>query len=1046
MRAKGQTSVHLLLAGIVTMFGVMLILITIALSWELWMVPVILIGNTLIWCLHIGRIGSETFYENLCSGLLMVGFFFFGVHEITLFDIPSVACMLILIFSMFDKKRLLYMTAALYVLELVYQLFILHTITWAMGMQHITRLCMGATVVAGAMAIAVYRINRRLEARKQYDKTLMELETAGRQNAEFLSNVSHELRTPINMVLGISEVILEKNISPEIRADMNSIQMAGKRLSNQINNMLDYTEIVEGTLTPAKEPYMINSLLNDIITMTAMQSSKHQLEMVFDLDPKIPSVLIGDMEKISHVLKILLENSIKFTEEGGLNVCVQYRKESYGINLIIDICDTGIGMTSSQITQIFDDFYQADTGSSRFAGGLGLGLPIARGLLHAMGGFIHFDSKEQEGLQAQITIPQGVANDTPAMIISRPDKLCIACYFRPEKYANDEVRRYYDNMILHMIKGLYLEGYQAHNFEGLQKLLNTHPVTHVFIAQAEYEENISYYEELTGRYQVVVIAERDFIPNRSSRLLVIHKPFFALSVVNLLNGEVSANGFEEAQAAGRKPFSCEGVRVLAVDDEEMNLVVAKGVLGSYGIQVDTCLSGREAVERCVANSYDIVFLDHMMPGFDGVETLKQIREINNGAFKDLPIIALTANTISGAREMFRNEGFTEFIPKPIERAVLERVLRKVLSKNQVQYDEVPSLPTTPSDAPTDRKKRKRKRKKNTQPAGTAVTERTASDPSGQTGRVPDGFLSGHKTRSEEEASEDFSEDKLSEDETSENFSVDKLNEDEVSKNFPEDEPDKDETSESFTEDENGSDRSSGDFTEDQEEDGSSEDFTEDDDEDNDGSSEDFTEDDDEEEDGSSEDFMEDDEDDDGSSEDFMEDDDGDDESSEDFADDEDDHGFSEDFTEEEDGGNAAAKTSYDFPDEGSEYQDGTNLSDPSSQPYSALTRIGINVQLGLDYCGGEEDFYREMLWMFLSQAPEKKAELVYLYDTANWTDYTVKVHALKSTSLTIGAERLAGQARLLEQAGKKENIEYIRHSHSRLMHLYDEICDTIAGL
>ena len=445
-------------------------------------------------------------------------------------------------------------------------------------------------------------------------------------------------------------------------------------------------------------------------------------------------------------------------------------------------------------------------------------------------------------------------------------------------------------------------------------------------------------------------------------------------------------------------------------------MVAKGVLGSYGIQVDTCLSGREAVERCAANSYDIVFLDHMMPGFDGVETLKQIREINNGAFKDLPIIALTANTISGAREMFRNEGFTEFIPKPIERAVLERVLRKVLSKNQVQYDEVPSLPTTPSDAPTDRKKRKRKRKKNTQPAGTAVTERTASDPSGQTGRVPDGFLSGHKTRSEEEASEDFSEDKLSEDETSENFSVDKLNEDEVSKNFPEDEPDKDETSESFTEDENGSDRSSGDFTEDQEEDGSSEDFTEDDDEEEDGSSEDF-----------------------------MEDDDGDDESSEDFADDEDDHGFSEDFTEEEDGGNAAAKTSYDFPDEGSEYQDGTNLSDPSSQPYSALTRIGINVQLGLDYCGGEEDFYREMLWMFLSQAPEK-AELVYLYDTANWTDYTVKVHALKSTSLTIGAERLAGQARLLEQAGKKENIEYIRHSHSRLMHLYDEICDTIAGL
>ncbi len=421
MRTKGQTSLHLLLASIVTIFGVMLILITLALSWEPWMVPVILIGNTLVWCLHIGRAGSETFYENLCSGLLMVGFFFFGVHKITLFDIPSVACMIILVFSMFDKRRLLYMTAALYVLELIYHFFILHTITYDMGAENLVRLVMGATVIAGAMAIAIFRINRRRDSRRRYDNTLAQLETSGRQNAEFLSNVSHELRTPINMVLGISDVILEKDISAEIRTDMQSIQMAGKRLSNQINNMLDYTEIVEGTLTAANEPYQINSLLNDIVTMTAMQNSKHQLEMVFDLDPKMPSVLIGDVEKISHILKILLENSIKFTEEGGINICIQFRKEHYGINMIIDIRDTGIGMTASQIAQMCDDFYQADSGSSRFAGGLGLGLPIARGLLHAMGGFVHFDSNEQQGLQAQITIPQGVADETPAMLLSRPD-------------------------------------------------------------------------------------------------------------------------------------------------------------------------------------------------------------------------------------------------------------------------------------------------------------------------------------------------------------------------------------------------------------------------------------------------------------------------------------------------------------------------------------------------------------------------------------------------------------------------------------------------
>lgn len=879
MRTKGQTSLHLLLASIVTIFGVMLILITLALSWEPWMVPVILIGNTLVWCLHIGRAGSETFYENLCSGLLMVGFFFFGVHKITLFDIPSVACMIILVFSMFDKRRLLYMTAALYVLELIYHFFILHTITYDMGAENLVRLVMGASVIAGAMAIAIFRINRRRDSRRRYDNTLAQLETSGRQNAEFLSNVSHELRTPINMVLGISDVILEKDISAEIRTDMQSIQMAGKRLSNQINNMLDYTEIVEGTLTAANEPYQINSLLNDIVTMTAMQNSKHQLEMVFDLDPKMPSVLIGDVEKISHILKILLENSIKFTEEGGINICIQFRKEHYGINMIIDIRDTGIGMTASQIAQMCDDFYQADSGSSRFAGGLGLGLPIARGLLHAMGGFVHFDSNEQQGLQAQITIPQGVADETPAMLLSRPDKLCIACYFRPEKFSSDEVRRYYDNMILHMIQGLHLEGYQAHNFEGLQKLLNSHPVTHVFIAQTEYEENTSYYEDLAGKLQVVVIAEREFLLNRDSRLLVIHKPFFALSVVNLLNGEVNANGFEEAQAAGRKPFSCEGVRVLAVDDEEMNLVVAKGVLGSYGIQVDTCLSGREAVERCAVTPYDIIFLDHMMPGFDGVETLKQIRQINEGAYKDLPIIALTANTISGAREMFRNEGFTEFIPKPIERALLERVLRKVLPIHQVRYDEAPvafeespkEIPI-PAAAPVSKKKKRKKRKKNAVPAVAVSVETPALTENHPENETPEPVVSADASYSEKEVA------------TSERL------------------------------------------------------------------------------------------------------------------------------------------------------------------PYDSLFQIGVNVQLGLDYCCGEEEFYLEMLRMFCSQAEEKKAEIISLYDTENWTDYTVKVHALKSTSLTIGAEQLANQAKLLEQAGKEGNLGYIRHSHPELLRLYDELCDILAGL
>ncbi len=1028
MREKEQTSIHLLLASIVTMFGTILILTIVALSWELWMVPVILIGNTLIWCLHIGRAGSESFYVNLCAGLLMVGFFFFGVHSVTLFDIPAVACMMILVYSMFDKKRLLYMTAALYVLVLLYHFFILHTITSDMGTQNMIRMGLGITVVAGSMLISRFRINRRLESRAIYDNTLAELKKSERQNAEFLSNVSHEIRTPINMVLGISEVILEKNISPDIRADMQSIKLAGKRLSNQIVNMLDYTEIMEGTLIPTKEPYRIISVLNDLITMTAMQSGKQHLEMVFDLDPKIPAVLIGDVEKISHVLKIIVENSIKFTEEGGINVYIHFRQESYGVNLMIDIYDTGIGMTDSQLTQMCDDFYQADSGSSRFAGGLGLGLPIARGLLHAMGGFIHFSSSEQQGLQVHITIPQGVEKDTPAMIVTDPKQLCIACYFRPEKYNSDEVKRYYDKMIYHMMEGLNLDGYQAHNFEGLVKLLNTRPLTHVFIAQTEYEENHSYYEDLANKLQVVIIADRDFTLSRHSKLLVIRKPFFALSVVNLLNGEVNKNGFDEAQAAGRKPFSCDKVRVLAVDDEEMNLVVAKGVLGSYNIQVDTCLSGREAVERCSTTDYDIIFLDHMMPGFDGVETMRQIRTIQDGKYKDLPIIALTANTISGAREMFRNEGFTEFIPKPIERPVLERVLRKVLPEDQVQYEE---MPVTPEEAPLPDHAGSPKPSAQTEPeAKNYIRKKGSSKKAARKKGSPMNIFS-KRGRSQQRIMEiDIPRATAPEYELPETpIPNDPIPKDRISKgsilkyripvySIPRGRDFKDsvgryrKTERDLPEDtltEYGSadhnDPQKGGYMD---PDGLSEGPANNDPTDQNIWDADLKE---------------------GAYTDF-------DESQEPDEDDLTDYD-APDVALEEDG-----LWDDDTPDDSS----GLSLSADASQPFAPLSRVGINVQLGLDYCCGEDGFYMEMLDMFYTQAEKKKSEIVALYDAADWDEYTVKVHALKSTSMTIGAEGLAEQARLLEQAGKTKDIDFIRRNHDALLRLYDEICKTIAEL
>ena len=499
-------------------------------------------------------------------------------------------------------------------------------------------------------------------------------------------------------------------------------------------------------------------------------------------------------------------------------------------------------MTDSQLLRMYEEFYQADSGSSRLAGGLGLGLPIARGLLHAMGGFIHFESRGQEGLHAHIVVPQGIVDDQPCITLSRAEQLCIACYFKPEKYSCDEVRAYYDGLIGNLVNGLGVRGYQAHNFDALLKLRRSYPLTHVFIAQAEYEEDPAYYEDLAGALRVVIIAEREFSLDSGSKLLIIHKPFSALSVANLLNGETGERGFAEAQAAGQKPFTFSGVRALAVDDEEMNLMVAKGVLGSYGIEVDTCLSGREAVARCNTESYDIIFLDHMMPGFDGVETLKRIRDLGEGMYRDLPIIALTANTVSGAREMFRSEGFTEFVPKPIERTVLERVLRRVLPKDRIHYSTGHVLEEAPSQKPAE-----------------------AAPPPAEPEEAP--------AEPSEEAQ-------------------------------------------------------------------------------------------------------------------------------------------------------AAAP----------------------GLPLDRLAQAGLDVETGLRYCAGEEGFYREMLRMFSAQSGEKREELDALFESGVWADYAVKAHALKSTSLTIGAQALSAQAKELEMAGKRGDGGYIQAHHSALMAAYEALCEQLTGL
>lgn len=881
-QAEKKTDIHLIMALVISIFSLILIIVTCMLSWEMWTIPMIVIGLCIVWAFHIGKIVSSRIYEYSCAGMILAEVFFYGIHAESFFDVPVIVCVLLFMLSMMDKKILLHLLIAVYLLAFFYQCVFLHTVTLDMSLYEYARLVIGILGIVSMDIIGRHEIDKRSRRMEKIGRMALQLESAKRQNADFLSNISHELRTPINMVTGISEVAMNKNPEPKLMEDIQSIKKAGRRLANQIDNILDYTEIVGDTLVPINGYYIMSSVINDVVTMISMQDKGDNLDIVFDMEPNLPYALYGDEDKIGRIIKILLDNAIKFTKEGGVYIHVGFREESYGINLDIDICDTGIGMTNSQIAHVCEDFYQVDSGRSRNAGGLGLGLSIVNGLLSAIGGFIYFESEIGKGLRVHVSIPQKVEDARPSMELENPDQIRIACYLKADKYSRKEVKDYYDSMIGHMVAGFGIEGYRLYHFEELERLQMNHHLTHLFIAQEEYEENTAYYEEVGKTICVVVIANKKFSLQQGSRMALVYKPVNQLVIANLLNGDFGGHDILEGVIDNR-PFTCDGIHALVVDDEQMNLVVAQGILNSYGMKIDTCLSGEEAVQKCINTEYDLIFLDHMMPGIDGVETLKRIREIKNGVYQKLPIIALTANAVSGAREMFKNEGFTEFVPKPIERTVLERALRRALPEQKIHYSD--------------------------------LTKETENDVEVQE-----------------------TEDIVEVHETGDSVKINEM-EDGVQ----------------VYEIENGVGVGTEDTVEIYE---------------------------------------------------------------------------AEDAKEVSDMGQ-------DSPAPDTSSAGGKAL-------FDKLKQAGINVELGLMYCGDLEDFYIEMLQIFFTQSKEKQEEIISLYEAGDWRDYAVKVHALKSTSKTIGAEQLSEQALNLEMAGKEDNESFIRENHPNLLKTYQSLCSLIA--
>ncbi len=667
---------HLMILIVYTLFSVALMTVTVLLEWETWALIPIACGLVLGWILHIHQKVPEMARLWVYSLLMMLIAFFYGIHTTSTYDLAVVMCGILVIFILTGIPALINLAMVTYFLAFAYDIAAYVKSGGDVDSLFVSRTMMHIVVMYIIGYVAKIIMQTWNQVLQRTDERISVLTQATETMNDFLVNMSHEIRTPVNAVMGLSRVCIEKEKDEDIRTDLLSMEAAGKRVAEQISDILDYSEINMEHLVVNEEDYMLSSVLSDLVAQLQSVKPDH-LELVIDVDPVLPSVLHGDGGKLKKILWHLIVNGLKYTKEGGVYVRLYPVEEEYGINLCIDVTDTGIGMTPREIERVYEGFYQANSGRTRSSNGLGLGMSIVHGFVTAMKGFVTLESDPGQGTTVRISIPQKVVDPAVCMKVRNSEKLILGTYLRFEKFSSPSVREFYNAMIRDIVTGLKVQMHRVETIAKLQRLVDTVNMTHLFVGDVEYEANREYLEQLAEKLLVVVVANDDFVPPKGSHVRVMRKPFYCFPVINILNSDIHTKETKDGA------LRCEGVRALVVDDEPMNLMVARGIFSRYGMTVTCAESGAEAIKLATEHVFDIVFMDHMMPEMDGVEAMKRLR--TETGRRDLPIVALTANAVSTAKEMFLSEGFDGFVSKPVELDELESVLKKVLPKSMISY-------------------------------------------------------------------------------------------------------------------------------------------------------------------------------------------------------------------------------------------------------------------------------------------------------------------------------------------------------------------------
>lgn len=681
-QAEDQIKTERCVLAVYGIYCMILTVITAQGIWPIWLAVVLDLCYISAFAMHIFRFRNYQVRAYFMASIMQINVVMWSVSVAGLSMTIPVLGVLTVVIGLYGIPEILYIAAACTTFLNFYHILIMHSIDFHSEEEVIQTFLEVVSVYFFAF-IMYYLNKKRLDNQEKQMDIIESLREAERSKDDFLANVSHEIRTPINTICGMSEIVLREDLDDVVRADVFSIQAAGRNLLSVVSDVLDFSELQSGKMALAEEAYNITSTINDIINMSMARKSEREIELIVDCSADIPSSLYGDEQKIRRVIMNLVNNALKFTVEGCVSIIISSRSTSYGVNLIVRVKDTGIGLKEESMEKLFTSFNQVDSRRNRQEGGIGLGLAISQAMVEKMGGFITVQSEYGKGSEIQFVVPQKVLDDKPIAIVRDPERLNVAVYINMEQFDHAEIRDEYGKVIYHMISQLQVKSHFCRDLSELKRKVEREIYSHIFISIVEYEECREFFDKMSQMTKIILIIDRpDDTKVTNPKIFRLYKPFFILPIVMILNEEKIIQGMDE-NYYHRGKFIAPDISVLAVDDNLMNIRVLEGLLRPYKIKVSMATSGAEALEKIETMDYDFIFMDHMMPEMDGIETLHRIRQKQGNYFKKIPVVALTANAIGGMREVFLEEGFQDFMAKPIELSVLERVLRRNLPQEKL---------------------------------------------------------------------------------------------------------------------------------------------------------------------------------------------------------------------------------------------------------------------------------------------------------------------------------------------------------------------------